>query len=294
MLTYDHARTDAQCQTTKLKPPVVYPFQDGRCSSQDTGGFSFSTEEAELGFTKLDEKILQSSIMAEDPSTFKVWITMLASCERNGIAYVSPVYLSTICHLSIKRIRKAIEKLEAPDENSRSTSDDGRRIRRVDGGYEIINYLIYRDLSLKDAEAERKRLYRMEKRDCPDSLGRSPDSSASASASKSASISFKEGVWGGITENDMEAWCNAYPACGVQIELNRMAEWLKANPTKKKSNYRRFIINWLSRTQDRGGTKMGDKPSTSQDSISGREAMNEIIKARFYARKAKEGETNDV
>lgn len=37
-----------------------------------------------------------------------------------------------------------------------------------------------------------------------------------------------------------------------------MSEWLKANPTKaKKSNWLRFITNWLARQQDRGG----DTPS---------------------------------
>ena len=34
-----------------------------------------------------------------------------------------------------------------------------------------------------------------------------------------------------------------------------MREWLLANPSKKKKNYRRFITNWLTRTQDKGGSK---------------------------------------
>jgi hypothetical protein len=35
----------------------------------------------------------------------------------------------------------------------------------------------------------------------------------------------------------------------------RSAEWLKANPTKAhKSNWRRFVVSWLTRSQDRGGT----------------------------------------
>jgi len=210
-----------------------------------------------LGFTKLDEHILQSSIMAESAVTFKIWITLLAACESNGIAYVSAIYLSSICHLPQSRVEGALERLEGPDPHSRSLADDGRRIRRVDGGYEIINYVIYRDMSLRDAEAERKRLYRREKKGCPDIVRDRPDVSASASVSSSMSISLKEGEWGGITDKDKQAWGAAYPACDIQIELNRMVEWIKANPTKKKSNWRRFIVNWLSRTQDRGGTKKG-------------------------------------
>ena len=78
--------------------------------------------------------------------------------------------------------------------------------------------------------------------------------SVSASVSASASIFFEVGVWGGIRDDEISAWSEAYPTCNVLGELKKMAEWLKANPDKKKIRYRRFIVNWLSRTQDRGGS----------------------------------------
>jgi hypothetical protein len=72
-------------------------------------------------------------------------------------------------------------------------------------------------------------------------------------------ISFLQGgVWGGITEEDKRAWVDAYPACNIAQELLAMLEWIKANPAKgKKSNYRRFITNWLSRRQEKGGALRG-------------------------------------
>jgi hypothetical protein len=37
--------------------------------------------------------------------------------------------------------------------------------------------------------------------------------------------------------------------------LLRASEWLKSNPAKAhKSNWRRFLVGWLTRSQDRGGT----------------------------------------
>lgn len=61
--------------------------------------------------------------------------------------------------------------------------------------------------------------------------------------------------WLNIEASDMEAWAKAYPACDINSELAKAAEWIIANPAKgKKSNYRRFIVNWLSRSQDHGGT----------------------------------------
>ena len=61
--------------------------------------------------------------------------------------------------------------------------------------------------------------------------------------------------WVGITPADRQAWATAYPACTLDIELVRANEWLKANQTKaRKSNWRRFLVSWLTRSQDRGGT----------------------------------------
>jgi hypothetical protein len=71
-----------------------------------------------------------------------------------------------------------------------------------------------------------------------------------------SSISYINLKWEGIGEGDIAAWKEAYPACDLDLELRRMIEWLKANPKKAvKSNYRRFITNWLTRAQDKGGTK---------------------------------------
>jgi len=62
--------------------------------------------------------------------------------------------------------------------------------------------------------------------------------------------------WLNITEELKKAWGETYPSCDIDLELKRMREWIIANPAKgKKRNWRRFITNWLARTQDRGGTK---------------------------------------
>lgn len=97
------------------------------------------------GFVKLSANILQSSIMLESPETFKCWITILASCDSDGVARISPVFLMSVCHLDKETVLKSLNILESPDQLSRSQNEDGRRIKRIDGGYEIINYHKYRD-----------------------------------------------------------------------------------------------------------------------------------------------------
>ncbi len=60
--------------------------------------------------------------------------------------------------------------------------------------------------------------------------------------------------WQGITVSDREAWAIAYPACTLDVQLARADQWLRANPAKaKKSLWRKFLVNWLSRSQDSGG-----------------------------------------
>jgi hypothetical protein len=64
--------------------------------------------------------------------------------------------------------------------------------------------------------------------------------------------------WQGISDADREAWGTAYPAVDIPQELARADQWLKANPTKaKRKAWRRFVTTWLSRTQDRGGSRTG-------------------------------------
>ena len=71
--------------------------------------------------------------------------------------------------------------------------------------------------------------------------------------------------WGGITPQDRAEWAAAYPACDLDTELARATAWLRANPTKAhKSSWRKFVVGWLSRSQDRGGTNRepGNRPQT--------------------------------
>jgi hypothetical protein len=69
--------------------------------------------------------------------------------------------------------------------------------------------------------------------------------------------------WQGITDADRQEWRQAYPACDLTAELAKATSWLKANPTRAhKSNWRRFVVSWLTRSQDRGGTNrtLGVRP----------------------------------
>lgn len=78
---------------------------------------------------------------------------------------------------------------------------------------------------------------------------------------------FESSKWKNITEKDMALWAEAYPACEIKHELLAMADWLKSNPEKKKSNYRAFISRWLKKQQDQGGSSKGNKSYQTRQEV---------------------------
>lgn len=71
-----------------------------------------------------------------------------------------------------------------------------------------------------------------------------------------ANIPLNTGEEYPVYQKDIDEWQKLYPAVDVRQELNKMRGWCLANPSKRKTNrgVKKFINNWLSRQQDRGGT----------------------------------------
>lgn len=70
------------------------------------------------------------------------------------------------------------------------------------------------------------------------------------------SFDFEKEEWSGITIDQVKKWEAAYPAVDVvEVLTKRIPVWLDANPEKAKhyKKWKRFIVNWLSRQQDRYG-----------------------------------------
>lgn len=97
------------------------------------------------GFTLLWSKILDSSIWIKgSKETRLVWITLLAMKDYQGRISSSVVGLADRAKVSEDECRKALRVLLAPDPDDTSKVEAGRRIREVQGGWEIINHDFYR------------------------------------------------------------------------------------------------------------------------------------------------------
>ena len=89
----------------------------------------------------------------------------------------------------------------------------------------------------------------------PDAGRRQPKPAArvSSPARKGIVFDYDAGRFQQVPPELVEKWQQAYPAVDVLSELRRMETWASANPVNRKSNWQRFIVNWLTRAQERAG-----------------------------------------
>lgn len=113
---------------------------------------------------------------------------------------------------------------------------------------------------------------------------------------------FSTGDFSNITERHLQIWAKAYPAVDISTELQRMAAWLIANPKNRKSNYARFITNWLTRAQDRAplGPPSGGPLKNRQKTFSdlreenNQKVLNSVLKKLGEPSKGDEGGEKNV
>lgn len=129
------------------------------------------------GFVKIYGSILQSSVWFEDAPTRILWITMLAMADRHGGVVASLPGLAHAANITREQCEAGLARLAGPDPDSKSKRAEGRRIREIRGGWEIINYASYRELRTASQvkEAERKQQWRKSKSDNTPRTGHAPD-----------------------------------------------------------------------------------------------------------------------
>jgi hypothetical protein len=113
---------------------------------------------SDTSFTKLFSSITKSTVWCEPHTTFRVWITLLAECNRKGEVHGSIPGLANLARVTIAECETAMETFLAPDPYSRTPDHEGRRIEViVGGGWRLLNYGLYRERRDTDAVKEQKR-----------------------------------------------------------------------------------------------------------------------------------------
>jgi len=137
-----------------------------------------------MGFTKLDEGIVRSSVWSEAYPTRILFVTMLAMCNSKGFVASSRSGLVRESNITEPEFAVGIAILEAPDKDSRSPEFEGRRVEKCIGGWSVLNYPKYRNYSYSSSpEAVRQRKHRAKPKGRDGSLRVTKGRDISASAS---------------------------------------------------------------------------------------------------------------
>lgn len=117
-----------------------------------------------MSYTKLANSILTSTIWMEDDQTRIVWFALMAMADKNGEVQASIPGLANVARVPVESCRAAIARFLSDDPDSRTKTDDGKRLAEIRGGWVLINHQEYRQLASdedrKQKAAERQKRFR--------------------------------------------------------------------------------------------------------------------------------------
>jgi hypothetical protein len=112
-------------------------------------------------FNLLWSSIVRSSIwVTSSKETRLVWITILALKDRDGIVRSSLIGLADAAKVTKQECIDSLEELMSPDPDDTSGVEDGRRLRKIDGGWQVVNNERYR--TARDIQREEWRIRQAE------------------------------------------------------------------------------------------------------------------------------------
>lgn len=99
------------------------------------------------GWAKVYRRLWDGT-MGPDWPTWSVWVLMLAHADADGVVDMTQEALAARGGIPLEAVCAAIARLEAADPRSRSQTEDGRRLVRLDPGrdwgWRVVNYPAYR------------------------------------------------------------------------------------------------------------------------------------------------------
>ena len=187
-----------------------------------------------MQFTKLFSNILDSTIWMEPPSTKIVWITMLAMSDRNGEVHASVPGLARRAGVSREEADVALETFLSPDPDSRTDVEEGRRVRKIDGGWELINHGKYRKLLSSEERREYNRQKQAEYRARKKAEGVKDVSAVSNNVNHGQSLSAKSTHTEAEAEAEAEVSLAKANSCSFSQKLHDHFRKRKSTAWKAK------------------------------------------------------------
>jgi hypothetical protein len=115
-------------------------------------------------YGKMFASTFTGSMMGAGPEVFAVWAYVIANAW-GGQVELNSALLSAVLGCEKGQVEKAIEYLCAPDDNSRTDDEDGRRlIREGQFAYRVVNHGKYRQIKNEVDRREYNRIKQQEHR----------------------------------------------------------------------------------------------------------------------------------
>jgi hypothetical protein len=109
------------------------------------------------GFTLLWSKMLYSSIWVKGSKEDRLlWVTILMMKDKDGVILSSVPGLARMAVITEKECQTSLQKFLDPDLDDSSKVEEGRKLRVVPGGWQVVNHDLYRFSTEEKREFWRK------------------------------------------------------------------------------------------------------------------------------------------
>lgn len=181
-------------------------------------------------------------------STRGAWADMLNFmwyAEERGVLSGTEEQLSRMLSCSVDEIKNVITEL---------TVTRIANVTNANGVVTVVNRRMFRED--KERKSTRLRVQKFRNVHCntPSNADVAQPSSSSSSSNKESikkeKIQFEKNHFLNIPEDLKTKWQTIAPGISVETEITKAEAWVLSNPKLKKSNWSRFLTNWIVRAQD--------------------------------------------
>lgn len=238
------------------------------------------------GYTKLFNRILESTVWREDDKTRILWITMLAMADQHGVVESTIPGLADRARISLEDCEKALERFQQPDKYSWSKEKEGRRIELVEGGWFLVNHRKYRDLLSKEDRMEKTRLrvqaWRERQKSVTPVTGNAGND-MHIQKQMHTQIQKKETVrehysrpsLGEVTSYceergkgiDPQQWFDFYTSNGWRVGRNSMKDWRAAVRTWEKNGFKAAVKKESLAERNRNALREMERRTQQDDAL---------------------------
>ena len=208
-----------------------------------------------MAYAKLFSTITESSLWSASKDARLLFLSMLAKADSTGFVEAALPGLARLANLTLKETESALAELMAPDPYSKSPDCEGARVVKVERGWCLVNYEVYRERKDDDTKREYMRNYMREYR-----AGKTPVNvckTPSIGVGQAEAEASPEAEGSSIAALDLQEGENAPPTSEELDEGSRkFLEGLGA--TTRKRNGEDLLPEWKRETK---GLKAGQVES---------------------------------